>query len=326
MSDHDFIIERLNNPEMMSYIIRVKIEIGGMHHKFQFIEPELGTTLNPHETPLFIREVIGDVIDTKEKHRLYIYLTIKDCLKSLLCGEALEAVMHKADDVFSRHGIWDKTLNFQPITLSPARPPGMTVRDLQSITPEARRLFSDSQMTRMMEEAIEAECERVLNGGSTSSSHGDPGRALTLEDINRCRAMLDNHDDAIMSSYMATHAARAKADKKAWELLQRTIGKKLFRDLEVKGYFEVDGKCGSYRFHKDKPGGITFIERRQYGERIVPVVFDLCIQSQSTDLPDGDVIVSRYLTWKEDEEKFLQIANFRAATLRHDEAKGRVTG
>ena len=323
MSDHDFIIERLNNPEMMSYIIRVKIEIGGMHHKFQFIEPELGTTLNPHETPLFIREVIGDVIDTKEKHRLYIYLTIKDCLKSLLCGEALEAVMRKADDVFSRNGMWDNTLNFQPITLSPARPPGVTVCDLQNLLPATRRLVSDEDMARWMQEAIDAEYESVLNGTCTATQAGS---VLNRDHLNRAIEMLSNHDDVIMSSYMATHGARAKADKKAWELLQRTIGKKLFRDLKVKGYFEVDGKRGSYRFHKDKPGGITFIERRQYGERVVPVVFDLCIQSQSTDLPDGDVIVSRYLTWKEDEEKFLQIANFRAATLRHDEAKGRVTG
>lgn len=99
--------------------------------------------------------------------------------------------------------------------------------------------------------------------------------------------------------------------RKAWVLLYKTIGRKLYRQFKKHGYFEVDGKRGTYRFHKSKPGGVTFTEKRQYGSRIVPVTFDLCIQSQAPDLPAGDVIVSRYLTWKADEEAFLQTANFR---------------
>jgi len=149
--------------------------------------------------------------------------------------------------------------------------------------------------------------EPARRPGVTAPPHGS---TLTRADTER----------AIMG--IPISSPKPDVSKKAWQLLKQTIGDKRFRDLELKGYFEVQGKRGVYRFHKNKQGGVTFIEMRQYGERIVPVEFDLCIQSQAVDLPDGDVILSRYLTWREDEETFLQIANFRRAVI-VDEAKVR---
>lgn len=115
---------------------------------------------------------------------------------------------------------------------------------------------------------------------------------------------------------------RNSPERRAWLLLAKTIGRQKYRAFKKQGYFEVKGKRGKYRFHRHKQGGVTFIETRQYGEREVEVAFDLCIQSAATDLPEGDVIVSRYLAWKADEEAFLQTANFRSAHC-EDEARTR---
>lgn len=112
-------------------------------------------------------------------------------------------------------------------------------------------------------------------------------------------------------------------ERRAWMLLAKTIGKARYRQFKKYGYFEAQGQRGMYRFHKDKQGGVTFIETRKYGERDVAVEFDLCVQSAAADLPAGDVIVSRYLSWKADEEKFLQTANFRKAGCRDEATAGR---
>ncbi len=105
---------------------------------------------------------------------------------------------------------------------------------------------------------------------------------------------------------------RNTPNRRAMALLARKIGKVRYRDLKKKGYFEEQGKHGIYRFHKNKPGGVTFIQKIIIGglkER--PVQWDLCVQSQAEDLPPGDVILSRWLEWKADEDRFLKTANFR---------------
>ncbi len=105
---------------------------------------------------------------------------------------------------------------------------------------------------------------------------------------------------------------RDTPERRAMSLLARKIGKAKYRNLKKLGYFEEQGIYGTYRFHKNKEGGVTFIQKIKVGglkER--PVMWDLCIQSQASDLPPGDVILSRWLNMKADEDNFLETANFR---------------
>ncbi len=105
---------------------------------------------------------------------------------------------------------------------------------------------------------------------------------------------------------------RNTPDRRAMALLARKIGKVRYRSLMKNGCFQEQGKHGVFRFHKDKQGGVTFTQKIKVGglkER--SVTWDLCVQSQAADLPNGDVILSRWLEWKADEDRFLETANFR---------------
>ena len=277
MSQHDLRIERLHNPGVMRYDIRVSLEIAGRPYRFQVSEPRLGEHFDPRSVhPRVLVEVGGDIIDTKEKQFWFVYWSIYFQLASMIHGSVLDHTMENIGRIFRREGNnWDNTRS-----LEPARRQGVTAPPLSTT------------LTR-------ADIERACN-------------VLQTERID-IPHYWTQYTDAIMG--MPISSPKPDVSKKAWQLLKQTIGDKRFRDLELKGYFEVQGKRGVYRFHKNKQGGVTFVEMRQYGERIVPVEFDLCIQSQAVDLPDGDAILSRYLTWQEDEERFLQIANFRRAVI-----------
>ena len=105
---------------------------------------------------------------------------------------------------------------------------------------------------------------------------------------------------------------RDTPERRAMSLLARKIGKARYRSLKKVGFFEEQGRHGVYQFHKDKQGGVTFSQKISVGglkERTVS--WDLCVQSQAPDLPNGDVILSRWLEWRADEDRFLETANFR---------------
>jgi hypothetical protein len=103
-------------------------------------------------------------------------------------------------------------------------------------------------------------------------------------------------------------------DKRAMKLLSSKIGWKKMRQLKKKGYFEEQGKHGLFKFHMDKQGGVTFIEEKKYGNTTRKIEWSLCVQSAVADLPKGDVILSRWMEFKADEDKFLDTANFRSVS------------
>lgn len=113
-----------------------------------------------------------------------------------------------------------------------------------------------------------------------------------------------------------------KINDKAMKLLKSKIGRKLYKQLHNKGYFELKGKHGIYQFHLDNPHGVRFIQEVDAGGKKRPIIWDLCIQSSVPNMPKGDVILARYLECKTDEEKFRKTANWRSVTT-HDEASSR---
>jgi len=114
---------------------------------------------------------------------------------------------------------------------------------------------------------------------------------------------------------------RDTPERRAMALLARKIGKARYRALVKKGFFEEQGRHGLYLFHKTKEGGVTFHQKIQVGKlKERKVSWDLCVQSQAPYLPNGDVILSRWLEWKLDEDRFLETANFRNIRTM-DEAK-----
>lgn len=115
-----------------------------------------------------------------------------------------------------------------------------------------------------------------------------------------------------------------KKNNRAMSLLKSKIGEKKFKQLEQKGYFEEQGKHGTFRFHKNTQGGVSLIERKKYGNTEREVEWTLCVQSMAPDLPKGDVILSRWMEWKADEDKFLDTANFRDVRARDEATQGRL--
>jgi hypothetical protein len=102
-----------------------------------------------------------------------------------------------------------------------------------------------------------------------------------------------------------------KINEKAMSLLKEKIGKVKFKSLEKKGYFEEKGKYGKYRFYKNDPSGVRFIQEIDAGGKKRPLEWTLCIQSSIADMPKGDVILARWMEFKADEEKFRKTANWR---------------
>lgn len=113
-------------------------------------------------------------------------------------------------------------------------------------------------------------------------------------------------------------------DERAMKLLSSKIGWRKMRQLKKRGYFEENGKHGVFRFHMNTQGGVSLIERKKYGNTEREVEWTLCVQSMAADLPKGDVILSRWMEWKADENKFLDTANFRSVHARDEATQGRV--
>jgi hypothetical protein len=139
--------------------------------------------------------------------------------------------------------------------------------------------------------------------------------ALMTRWLQEIMASYHNGDHQVFYDSHFANEFRAKRDtpeRRAMALLARKIGKIKYRSLEKNGWFEEHGRYGTYRFHKMDAGGVTFIQQIKVGGlKARPVMWDLCVQSQSPDMPKGDVILSRWLVMKADEDKFLETANFR---------------
>ena len=110
-----------------------------------------------------------------------------------------------------------------------------------------------------------------------------------------------------------------KIQSKAWQLLEEKIGKKKFNQLNKQGYFTEKGKHGTYHFYKNDMSGVRFIQNVNVGGKKRPLKWTLCIQSAVADMPKGDVILSRWMELKADEDQFQKTANWRDVSTK-DEA------
>jgi hypothetical protein len=292
-NNQDLQIERLQNDYNARYLIRVRLEIAGEHYTTQVEEPRIGDAVDATEFRGTRARIDSFgypyVVDTPEKQYKLIYWRIYLRIERLLCGEALTRTMAAVEELFRRNGQqWDST------------------RECYGPSPVDDRMdalrFTDppsEYQARIMDRLTDEPIIRILMG--------EEGR----------RRFAQEYPPGFQEGPQAVQNQQAKSEvqQRAWQLLRDTIGPEQFAHLETLGYFEVQGKRGAYRFHKGKAGGVTFIATQRYGQRDISVAFDLCVQSAAAYLPEGDVILSRYLAWQADEEQFLQTANFRASRI-----------
>lgn len=107
---------------------------------------------------------------------------------------------------------------------------------------------------------------------------------------------------------------RNVSEEKAMELLKKQIGHVNYHALEHKGYFTFLGKYGLYYFHKRKTDAVELEQDITIGSlKTRTVRWQLCVNSTIENMPLGDVILSRYLECKNNEDNFIKTANFRKA-------------
>lgn len=102
-------------------------------------------------------------------------------------------------------------------------------------------------------------------------------------------------------------------DEKAMELLKKQIGDVNYHALMHKGYFTFLGRYGLYYFHRRKDAGVELQQDIIIGPKTRTVKWGLCVNSVIETMPLGDIILSRYLECKNNEDNFIKTANFRNA-------------
>jgi len=109
---------------------------------------------------------------------------------------------------------------------------------------------------------------------------------------------------------------------KALTLLKGIIGEELFIRLIASDFLEIRGKYGTYEIYRN--GAIHLKRQDIIGNKIRPLEYRLCIEigNKEKSLCEGDRILSLYFSIINDEEKFIETANFRnVSTI--DEYTGR---
>ena len=100
-----------------------------------------------------------------------------------------------------------------------------------------------------------------------------------------------------------------KAEIKAFTLLKKKVGEEKFIKFAAAGYIETKGKYGVYKIKNT--GAVELKRFDKIGEKKRPLIYDLCISTESKQLPRGDNLLALFILIKEDEDKFIQTANFR---------------
>ena len=101
-----------------------------------------------------------------------------------------------------------------------------------------------------------------------------------------------------------------EAEIKAMLLLKKKIGEKQFIKLVATDHFEIKGKYGTYALNW---GSILLQRFDKIGKKTRPLIYTLCINTSPKIgyLPKGDKLLSLYLDITENEDKFIETANFR---------------
>ena len=286
-------MERINTRDRNSITYRGTMDIGG---NGDFFDPIHITT----QASLPVQHGSGQSVDRR------CVLIVVDDLVKLAHKKIVKALMQR----FEQAGSFDTTLCMAttPEYRHSYRPPFEFPEQLRGRA--TRRNGREAEHYHLDDEACTRRTERT-----------DPLTALAFEEMRRSfnealsSACIEPIPIDLTMDFKPFKPFQTKRDtpaRRAMALLARKIGKARYRALKKKGYFEEQGKHGRYQFHKDKQGGVVFIQKISVGglkERMVS--WDLCVQSQALDLPNGDVILSRWLEWKADEDQFLATANFR---------------
>jgi hypothetical protein len=107
-----------------------------------------------------------------------------------------------------------------------------------------------------------------------------------------------------------------EANRKAFEQLKSVLSSEDFIDYVANGSVIVQGKYGVYEIFRTFR--VSLFQLVSIGEeKKRPIKWDLCI-SQTKDLPEGDRILSLYLSITKDEESFIKTANFRSVSTRDE--------
>lgn len=115
-----------------------------------------------------------------------------------------------------------------------------------------------------------------------------------------------------------------EAEIKAMALLKKKIGEQKFIKFVAVGYIEIKGKYGVYKIRKNEE-----IELHKFdiiGKKKRPLFYGLCIDvsKKAGYIPQGDKTLTLYLSITEDEDKFIETANFRRVRTK-DEYNERLT-
>ena len=104
-------------------------------------------------------------------------------------------------------------------------------------------------------------------------------------------------------------------NRKAFILLRETLSDEDFLEYVANGSLIVQGKYGTYEIFNTFQ--VTLSHEVTFGGKRRPVKWGLCVSVERA-LPEGDRILSLYLSITKDEENFVKTANFRNVST-HDE-------
>lgn len=291
-------IERLSNPN------------GDIRHRLM-----LRVSLPNGRSRVFSRDTtplrIGpEFSDAEERHA--IKRTIEEGAEMLL-----RDIQHYFREAIARAerapGVFDNTMG--PVHINPleAVPPMPSVPS-DAVDALARTALQYGQAISITP-AMLGEPDPRAHTTATEAAVNSTRRVVNIPRRHGFRRAMER-PDAFMRLMMGTFdldkdEEREAIEKKAMGLLRIRISRAQWKSLMENGYFDHKGEHGTYRFLQHDASGVRLIQKHKIGRKTRTLSWTLCIQSQAPNMPKGDVILARYLAVKNDEEGFLETANFR---------------
>jgi len=231
----------------------------------------------------FMREELVRMHDVKQELGIRLEYGIKSIMDQISC-EAIECM----------YRIYDQTQSFDTSSTHQRE------MDIRSAT-QAMELQQANMLRMEQQRQFQAQREQTMTGGL----------ACGLSGLGSALGQAHHYTDRLFGREVWHGEETEVKEKKAFKLLKEKIGKKRWKQLKSKGYFEETSKHGVYRFYKHDMSGVRFIQEVDAGGKKRPLEWTLCIQSTVSDMPKGDVILARWMEFKADEEKFRKTANWR---------------
>jgi len=292
---HPIIIERLDNPDRSETSYRMKILVAGEYFAMNF-------SINHYHD-----YASGDM---RLAMRNFVERSVGAIFRP---AELRQRVTEQVMEIVERNGDFDNTAEVLETEERARLSIGVASPPIEQFWGRSMTDIAADMQVSLTREMIDAAARDLLAFETTAEERQ---RLARLGETQFRREYSHLFTDPIPPPLSPPPQPKSELpERRAWLLLYRTIGKRLARQFKKLGYFEVLGNRGIYQFHRNKQGGVTFIDTQCYGGREIHIKFDLCIQSQAASLPEGDVILSRYLSWQADEEAFLKTTNFRKSSI-----------